>query len=293
MSDAAIAAARALPRELIGEDAIAPIADAASTLPAGAAFSMFGFELPLGDARAEADFLASFHRAAGGPALLASIHHPIASLWDESFDHVWLEFDVRRGATAIPSVFFWPLASGALERTLGALGCSIAGVRACLDALPSGAEVFQAGAMLSRPASPVRLCIRKLDDVQSYLDSAGFPPAPDLEWLRACAPVVLLNIDADRNPRLGFECYAPRWRALLDALVARGACTPAKRDALLRVRGTDPANLGFPRASAFQRRIHHVKVVLTPTGAIEAKAYIAVEHIWSAASGPLVMQQVR
>ena len=290
MSPAVVAAVRALPRELIGEASLAPIAEAASRLPAGAAFSMFGFEIPLGHDHAQADFLASFHRAAGGPALLASIGHPLAPLWDDSFDHVWLEYDVRRGDTAVPSVFFWPLVPGATERTLGALGCSIDGVRECLDALPPGAELFQAGAMLSRPASPARLCFRMLDDIPGFLAAAGFstplePVVSLLASLRACAPVVLLDVDADRNPRLGFECYAPRWRPLLETLVERNACTPAERDALLRVRASDPANLGFPRLSAFHRRIHHVKVVLTPGHAIEAKAYIAVEHQWSAISG--------
>ncbi|HEX5869377.1 MAG TPA: hypothetical protein VFY65_03115, partial [Longimicrobium sp.] len=113
-------------------------------------------------------------------------------------DDLWLEWDAADpAAPRIPSVFFGPRIdtgdsdAAPAERTMAVLRAGFGALmedgwapaaadraRACLDALPPHARVFQAGLMLSRPGSPVRLCIGNLsaDEIDGFLRRA----APDV-----------------------------------------------------------------------------------------------------------------
>ena len=104
-------------------------------------------------------------------------------------------------------------------------------------------------------------------------------------------------------PKLGLECYfqmGPDGRAklshFLDYLVDQEWCCATRRDALLDYAGyvqerADPAQwprhlrhvsqlLGPGMVSMFVRYLHHIKVVYHPDGHGEAKAYLAVSHLW-------------
>jgi hypothetical protein len=184
----------------------------------------------------------------------------------------------------------------------------------CFRDLSPPGHIFQVGLMMSRGAGAVRLCIQmsSLERAVEYLAEVGWPGS--LTDLRGVlGPVarivdrVSLDIDADEtvHPKVGLECYfddnrqprtEPRWRALLDYLVAHGLCTPEKREALLTYPGysdeertTVPWPGGPQRASrllggralsTFVRSLHHVKISHRPGEKPVAKAYLAANHHW-------------
>jgi hypothetical protein len=195
---------------------------------------------------------------------------------------------------------------------------------ACFDALPSHAQVFQVGVMLARRSDAVRLCISHLspEQLEAYLRRIRWPGPVDrlrslLAFLGEWVDTFVLDIDVGEavHPKIGLECYMagykqpahePRWRALLDALVERGLCVPAKRTALLAWPGFErddgapdlwPGNLLLasrllgPRvSSALSRTLHHIKVSFEQDRPLEAKAYLGVGVHWLGAR-PLQEQQ--
>lgn len=276
---------------------------------------------------------------------------PGSSLHDR-VENVWLEFDVEGPAppVPVPSVFFGP--RGGIRRhprdtsiappeeapyawvtregLAPLLGHAVpahveAGLFACLDALPAGAQVFQVGVMLARPAGAVRLCIANipLDQIDAYLQRIRWPGSAghlrsQLAFLGPFADFFALDIDVEGavRPKIGLECYMagfkqpaqePRWQALLDALVERGLCVPAKRDALLTWPGYErdesspdlwPGNLLLasrllgPRvSSALSRTLHHIKIGHEPGRPLEAKAYLGIGVHWLGAR--LLQEQQR
>src|SRR5262249_53377521 len=129
-----------------------------------------------------------------------------------------------------------PIASG-VQRTADA----------CLAAAASPDDVTYVGLMLGRPTDALRLCIRGLlpDQLPGFLSRIGWSGPRDA----AAAALLPFALLADRfslavdvgervGPRLGLECRldqdaAAAWEPFLDALVACGTCTAAKRDAVL------------------------------------------------------------
>ncbi len=189
-------------------------------------------------------------------------------------------------------------------------------VSECQRVLPPFGDVFQVGLMLSRgPVEAVRLCIwlRSPQKLLPFLQRVGWRGDEDLARaaltpLHRMVDAVALNVDVGVtvHDKLGFECYfhknrqparEPRWKAFLDSLVREGLCTTRKRDALLAYPGhveegaaapwpgalsRVSALLGPCHVSAFARTLHHVKVVYEPGRPLEAKAYLAVNHLWRA-----------
>jgi hypothetical protein len=160
----------------------------------------------------------------------------------------------------------------------------------CIAAIPPGAYPFALGAMVARDTRAVRLCVKGLaiDRVADYLEAAGWPgshrrlaellgPLPAL----AGRVVVDLDVGAEVLPGVGIECsfdhhrppaLEPRWQALLDHLVAAGACQPDKRDALLAWPGkAHRLEGGLERF--IDKLLGHVKLSLRSDGSLEAKAY--------------------
>ena len=135
----------------------------------------------------------------------------------------------------------------------------------CFRALSPPEHVFQVGLMMSRGAEAVRLCIHlgALERAVEYLAGVGWPGS-GADLRRVLGPVarivdrVCLDIDAGEtvHPKVGLECYfdgnrqpktEPRWRILLDHLVANGLCTPEKREAMLAYPGyTDEKTATVP-----------------------------------------------
>jgi hypothetical protein len=247
--------------------------------------------------------------------------------------NMWMEFDLPAGTAPsggvpAPSVFlggeFLPggsappewLVDEALPLCQGravapALRESLARAMAVV---PAHAHGFQVGLMLGRAGAgdALRLCLRGLqrDDLAPLLRALEWPgDAAELlaAWDFAAPWAVGLDLDLDllphTGPKLGLECsfgYAndsvQRVRTCLDGLVARGACLPAKRDALLawprafhqRGQGREwPLDLlagallqPETSLSMFARWVYHIKIDVQPGKPWVAKAYLAVAHHW-------------
>ena len=233
----------------------------------------------------------------------------------EAIHNIWLEFDVGAEAESelLPNVFVGgrdlrlyasssrgapSLINSALPLLLGhALSrATQRQIANCVAHLPNGARLFQAGVMLARPSTFVRLCIRGLspDEVLPFLKDVGW--AGDGERVRsvlaAYAPAarrVDLDLDvADRiEAGIGLEWTTVATREahneLLQRLVAKNLCSAEKAAALLSwpgiVGAAKIAETAGPE-SWYVRELHHVKVAIRADGAFNAKAYLAVYHIW-------------
>ena len=181
----------------------------------------------------------------------------------------------------------------------------------CLAALPLGSHIFQIGVMWSRASAATRLCVRGINAAQlgATLAALAWPgPRAPLEALLAqlAALTVRLDIDIDVGAdgvadKLGIECYfgtdldtSERLRRMNDYLLDAGLCTAPKAAALLRYGGLShqdapaqswPVHLsalaaqqGDDVASCMLRWVHHIKIVCQAGHAVQAKAYLALEH---------------
>jgi hypothetical protein len=181
----------------------------------------------------------------------------------------------------------------------------------CLNLLPPGARMFQVGLMLSRASSITRLCVRGVSKAQIlvYLEALDYDTSGGqlhalLEVLSPLVERIDLDLDVgDRVlPKIGLECYLPAdtsaMHQFLRHLVSSGLSTPAKAEALELWGGMAHERLApkiWPRDllmlssflggrvhSAFARWLHHVKIVYQPGLPLQAKAYLAVQHLWLA-----------
>jgi hypothetical protein len=181
----------------------------------------------------------------------------------------------------------------------------------CLNFLPPGARMFQVGLMLSRASSITRLCVRGVSRKQilEYLQVLDYDTSSGqlhalLELLGPMVERIDLDMDVgDRVlPKIGLECYLPADTSaihqFLNHLVSCGLSTPAKAEALESWRGMahERSNpqiwprdlsalsgfLGGRVHSTFARWLHHVKIVYQPGVPLQAKAYLAVQHLWLA-----------
>ncbi len=324
LADFLVPVTPAIDPALIDGRALDTIRHLAARLPARFGLGLFGFECDLGDPRPVADFLVSCTRRTGGPALLATASpHPavarFADAWDVRFDDVWLEYDVVRGATRTPSLFFSPAAwRGPACTTQTRDGLRALGTEASstfdriVAAIPDHAGLFQVGRMLARAGTPVRLCVGPMlpDVAAGFLDAIEHPASASArDALRRLGPLVdALAVGLDLTgdtlaPRLGIECYRKTMmlaRAdgadlpLFDAL--GDACIAAKVAGLGRYVGyasvvdmprewppslQAPARYAADGSESFLvRKLHHVKVVLDGDAPLRVKAYLAVQHRW-------------
>ena len=184
-------------------------------------------------------------------------------------------------------------------------------LRRCFAPLPPAASIFQVGVMNARPSRYIRICVALHNQrtALAYLQAVGFPGDLGdvhrrLAWLRRYTNRLRFDLDLGEEvaPKLGVECYLGgpgperHWRDFLAALCREGSCDPAKAEALLAYvgesrpedePGTWPATfaeaaawLGRGNRPVLVRSIHHVKVVLAPGKALEAKAYLGAEYRW-------------
>ncbi len=231
--------------------------------------------------------------------------------------NLWLEFDLNGAAPSDsePSVF---IGSDRLERSSPQecawltdlalpllLGHGLdADVRLqitrCIDLLPPDARLFQVGLMLSRPAAPVRLCVRGIPrtGITAYLSALDWPGSlAELEKLFDSLGEHAERIDLDFDvagciqPKIGLECYIgagrPRLSRFLEYLVASRICTPKKAEAIELWSGMahGPQHPGAAGDAAnghsvFARAFHHAKIVYEPESPLHAKAYLGVHHRW-------------
>ena len=179
-----------------------------------------------------------------------------------------------------------------------------------IQQLPKDALVMDAGMMLSRQASGVRLIIAKIQPNQiiPYLTKLGWSEENEqlpvlLEELTQNVTRVVLHITVTENgidQKIGLECsFAPdkyhletRWQSFFNYLIKKGLCLPEKKDALLEFIGVDQEDTKkkFDTAmyrpivkfenndcsSALVRYISHIKLVYEPGHGLSAKAYPGV-----------------
>jgi hypothetical protein len=241
-----------------------------------------------------------------------------ASLLNRVVEEVWLEFDIGSpSAGHSPSVFFGsprPAATAGArqadeEQRAAQEGLALLTGRPappvlaeCLSGVPDLARIQFLGAMLSRDTDAVRMIVssRRVEALVGRLQHRGLRdprrlPVGDIARL---VHHVWLAVDVDGGgfgPVVGLECYLDdttpwqdggRWTALLDHLVEQGACTDAKREALLGLTGL-PGEGGWPAGlrniatvlgpaglGVMRLFLHHVKVTERPDAPLEAKAYL-------------------
>jgi hypothetical protein len=231
---------------------------------------------------------------------------------------VWLEFDVPESAdeTPVPGVFVYssreadrpgPLpqapagARRALEVLRGApLPAGLArGLDRCWAALPPGAHAPHVGALLSRGAGSLRVCVTAAarEEIPGYLAALGWPgdAAALAGVLRGLAKdgapepaMVQVDVADIARARIGIEYALERTPQaagvlprgdFLDALVRRGLCAPEKRQALSAWPGAAVHVLPHQLwPSVVTRRVNHVKLVFDASGPVEAKGYLSVDH---------------
>ncbi|PHM06458.1 hypothetical protein CK516_33395 [Nostoc sp. 'Peltigera malacea cyanobiont' DB3992] len=179
-------------------------------------------------------------------------------------------------------------------------------ISVCFTSVLTPAYISHVGIMLSREVETLRINVSQLPVYQigSYLQQIGYTQATDeieilvnhlldtFDYVRLC-----LDVGTKIYPQIGLECYFeqqsgldPRWSPFLNDLVAKGLCTPEKRDALIAWVGyTTPSTSKEPWAShliaesllqppdslsVLQRGLSHIKITYKPQYPLEAK------HIW-------------
>lgn len=282
---------------LVDPAARARLAEVAETLPAALLHHQLGFESDLGDGARRVDLLVALTEGRDGAALLgrmaaaADPDDPVwgsvaelgelwaSSDWSGRLDDVWLEFDVHGPRPRSPSLFVGPRLPVTdraawqdwLDRVAPVLlgrppsAELAAGLHRCRESLPTGAHIFQIGAMRSRPVADgpaggptLRLCLNQLylDLILRLLPALGIDQGERLTEsfiaLQRHADGFAVQIDVPfpatgEPPRLGLECYldervrprplAERWDAFLGWLEELGLATAAKRQALRRYPG--------------------------------------------------------
>jgi hypothetical protein len=189
-----------------------------------------------------------------------------------------------------------PLATGGLD------GAAVERLRACLSSLPPGASIPYLGTTLRGGEHALRVCAQGLGPgLLQYLHALDWPGDGDdlaasvLVPLAAAkgdavnsASVVHLDMTAGVKARLGLEYAFARpcqergfvqEAPFLDHLVARGWCSGAVRDGLLRWPGTSvelmPHEIWLSRLS---RRLNHVKVTYATGEPVGLKAYLCFQN---------------
>lgn len=213
------------------------------------------------------------------------------------------------GATAA-----WAVEAVSLLRGAPVPAPMAGGLQGLVARLPPAARLFQIGVMCARPQAPLRVCLIGMtpEAVPAVLAAVGWPgeiEAVSVALSRFAAAIhhVALDLDLDDTGRLarklGLELYVgkdagagQRLVALIQALLDEGLCLPNKATGLLAWGGMThhrlfpglwPAGLPTRRdgpeaveSSTFCRWLHHVKLVLQPGQATEAKAYLAIAHAY-------------
>jgi hypothetical protein len=241
-------------------------------------------------------------------------------------DAIWLEYDLAKGLgpSSVPSVFAnlanrgpadWTALLGLLHRlgaadSQGALEHNLA--RAAEGAASFGGRLRGICGVMTARQHQSRIMILGIpaEAQADYLLSIGWRGdvrelAGILRGLGSDTREVGLSLELapELQPRVGLELRLdgppvdPEGRRRpLDALVARGLCTPAKRDALLGWAGqVTPGNAGGKRwpeslllasllrphdeFGVFHRTLHHLKIAAGGSHTV-AKVYLGFVHTW-------------
>lgn len=186
----------------------------------------------------------------------------------------------------------------------------------CVETLPAQVVPSYVGLMLSRQPFSLRAQFsgftRKslldfLDALQLEVVPESFSAALDLSHRYFHAFVFCIDLIPQVSARLGIELFPRQFRegmndaVFLEALVSRGLCSDAKREGALawpgRIQPGEEAqdwpeqlliqSLAKPidEFGLIERQINHYKLVSTPGHPIEAKIYLAANHLWASFTG--------
>lgn len=225
---------------------------------------------------------------------------------------LWLEFDLDQDSAGLPTPIVCAKLAPNVDTTwlLDSLFPALHGkpltaeqrrlIRFCRDEIPAPGSLLYAFSLLSRPGEALRLEIFGLepDAITAYLHRIApraDPRAADLAPLFEGVERIHLSFDIAEEilPRIGLEGSfhrlphrEPGWAGLFDRLVARGLCSPGKRNAALAWPGYDTfwtTPEAWPvRAAGIRgfciRSLSHVKVVCQPGQELEAKVYLGMEY---------------
>jgi len=324
------AVCRELPEPLLNGPGELRLGEVARTLPSVLARRPLGLELRLAGAAAADLIVAARPREPDGRALLAwAKREDMTRLaralerWQSGFgwlawnaNYLLLEFDSARDSRAIPCIHLAPVGAAdggpvaavdnafhvdpeGLVRTLAWLAgtpvdpTTVQALQRMLAALPPYAEMFIAGAMLSRESVRCpRVAIRRLHPdavsvMSAILTSLGLRSAADslvplaAELARPGARFILdVDVGAPEQGHAGLEIHVQRhwtegssegWAPLLEALVALGLADRPRAEAAVTLPGCKG-----PGGPLFG--ISHVKIGADGAGLRPAKLYLGVER---------------
>lgn len=234
------------------------------------------------------------------------------SILSTHISDLWFEFDdlELKNVLPRPCLFFSPISLNRkktpditgnipwLFDTLAMLfGSSldtpiIRNIKNCIEELPGNGAIFQMGAMLPRKQESVRLCtVMPIKDYPTFLQNIGWRGSFDylitlLESLARLADGIFVDIDIweEISPKAGIECVYRESKSpnreqenidlkrLLDYLTGLNLCTKEKAELLMEWIN-EPLE-ECEDGNVVKRSLSHIKVVLHPDNAIEAKAYM-------------------
>jgi hypothetical protein len=186
----------------------------------------------------------------------------------------------------------------------------------CVEKLPAHVAPSYVGLMLSRQPFSLRAqfsgfnrnsLLEFLDALQFDAVPESFSAALDLSDRYFHAFVFCIDLMPDLSPRLGIELFPRQYRdgmndaVFLEALVYEGLCSDAKREGALawpgRIQPGEEAHawpeqlliesLAKPidEFGLIERQINHYKLVSTPGHPVDAKIYLAANHLWASFTG--------
>ena len=224
---------------------------------------------------------------------------------------MWLEFDmdVKDYTGRLPSVFFdldredklgTAVQLSVLDQVLACLQHPLKPETAELLTQLFGpgtpARLYYAGLLLSRTASPLRICAKNLqpDDMRLFIEK--FVYGHSVPWhkkellkLIAGAGQLILNLDVDDRIResAGIEVYfdsMSEWKNFFSGMTGLGMCHQEKAAEVLRFPGVkECADKAFRRFAApvagkevrwVEKRLNHVKLSFLPRGGFSMKSYL-------------------
>jgi len=154
----------------------------------------------------------------------------------------------------------------------------------CIEKLPPGGVIFQIGVMMPRDFNGLRICTSMRADYLSYLDKIGWLGSFNhlgsiLNNLEKYVDAFFLDFDVEEKvlQTLGIECCYRigkdtliKLEKFLDYLTSRDLCTKEKACFILSWCTID---------KDFQKTLSHIKIVLSPSRVLKAKAYLAISNL--------------
>lgn len=186
----------------------------------------------------------------------------------------------------------------------------------CVEKLPAHVVPSYVGLMLSRQPFALRAQFSGFtrNSLLEFLDALRFDAVPEAFWAALELSekyfhsfVFCIDLMPEISVRLGMELFPRQYRdgmndaVFLEELVSRGLSSEEKRDGALAWPGRiQPGEVdqNWPEQLLIQslarpidefglidRHINHYKLVSTPEQPVEAKIYLAANHLWASFTG--------